>query len=90
MFNFQYKIKVFNHKGERINRNKTIFPAEETKAYTVRERAFKEIKACKDLEIREVVYICPVCSREYTKRHGLFTHINISHPGGKHLLYGKK
>ena len=90
MLNFKYTIKVHNHKGERINRSKFIFPPEEGREYTVRDRAFKEIKAYKDLEIKEVIYICPICQREFTKRHGLITHITMAHPAEKYKLKGKK
>lgn len=90
MLNFRYKIKVFNHKGERINRNKKVFPAEGEKEYIVKDRAFKEIRACKDLEIKECRYLCPICDREFDRRHGLITHITMVHPGEKWKLKGKK
>jgi len=91
MLNFRYNIKVYNHKGERINRNKCIFPPEEGREYSdITDRAFKEIKACKDLEIKEVEYLCPICNRIFTKRHGLITHITMAHPEEKYKLKGKK
>ena len=90
MLNFEYRIKVKNHKGERINRHKNIFSAAEERELIVKHMAFKEIKACKDLEIRECQYICPICNREFKKRHGLLTHITMAHPSEKYKLKGKK
>jgi len=90
MLNFIYKVKVYNHKMERINRNKCVFPPEEGKEYTIRDRAFKEIRACRDLEIIECRYICPICERQFDKRHGLITHITMAHPEEKYKLKGKK
>jgi len=90
MLDFRYKIKVYNHKGERINRNRCVFPPEEKRTYTVKDMALREIRACKDLEILNIKYICPICGREFGKRHGLVTHICKSHPMEKYRLKGKK
>ncbi|RLC34719.1 MAG: hypothetical protein DRZ76_02145 [Candidatus Nealsonbacteria bacterium] len=90
MLNFQCRIKVYNHKGERINRSRCVFPPEEKKIYTIKDMALREIRACKDLEIKEIKYICPICNREFNKRHGLITHITKAHPEEKYKLKGKK
>ena len=90
MLNFRYRIKAFNDKGERINRNKCVFPPESERTFTVGDRAFKEIKACKNLKIKKVVYICPICNREFDKRNGLTTHIYKTHPEAKYKMKGKK
>ena len=79
-----------NHKVERINRNKNVFRAEEEREIIVRDIAFKEIRACRDLEIKECRYLCPICGREFNKRHGLLTHITMAHPSEKWQLKGKK
>jgi len=50
----------------------------------------KEIKACRDLEIKEIRYICPICNRAFNKRHGLITHITKAHPEEIYKLKGKK
>ena len=90
MLNFQYRIRAYNHKEERINRSKFVFPSLEGRTYTINDKAFKEIKACKDIEIKEIKYICPICNREFNKRHGLITHIYKAHPEEKYKLKGKK
>jgi len=90
MLNFKYKLKAYNHREERINRNHSIFPSDEERTVTVNEKALREIKACRDLEIKEIRYICPICDREFNKRHGLITHITKAHPAESYKLKGKK
>ena len=90
MLDFRYRIKAYNHKGERINRSKFVFPPEKEREYTIKDKALREIRACKDIEIKDIRYICPICRREFAKRHGLITHISKAHPGEKYKLKGKK
>lgn len=90
MLDIRYRIKGYNHRGERINRSKCVFPPEETREYTIKDKALREIRACKDIEIKEIRYICPICRREFGKRHGLITHITKAHPEERYKLKGKK
>ena len=90
MLDIKYKLKAYNHKEERINRHKCVFPSEEERTFIIKDVALREIKACKDLEIKSIRYICPICNREFNKRHGLITHITKAHPEIKYKLIGKK
>jgi len=91
MLNIECRVKVFNHKEERINRKKCVFPGGQERIMVVRENtALHQIKACRDLEIKELIYICPICGKEFKKRHGLVTHIFKTHPEESYKLKGKK
>jgi hypothetical protein len=90
MLELMYRITGKNLYHERISRRNCHFKAEETKTYTVGERAMKEIRACKNIQLKNVVYICPICGHESKTRHGLMTHIYKMHPGEKYKYKGKK
>lgn len=90
MLDIRYRVRAYNHRGERINRHKCVFPPEEEKTFLIKDITLREIKACRDLEIKRIEYICPICNREFNKRHGLITHIYKAHPEEKYKLKGKK
>lgn len=80
-----YEVEVTNKKGEGIYRAKHYFGAEKKRTVFTGDTGFKELKACRSL-ILKVFYVCKYCKKRFTKKKGLYTHINMTHPEHAHSI----
>lgn len=82
-----YEVEVTNKKGEGIYRAKHYFKAEKERTILTDDTGFKELKACRSL-ILKVFYVCKYCKpfKRFTKKKGLYTHINMSHSEHAHTI----
>ncbi|MDP2364032.1 MAG: hypothetical protein Q8M94_09715 [Ignavibacteria bacterium] len=73
-----------NKIGENIYRAKTSFKAESKAKITTDLSGLKEIKACRNLLIEKLFFVCSYCGKSFDKKKGFYTHINMAHPEHSH------
>ena len=75
-----YEVVVKNKIGENIHRAEKKFKARGISKVVIDEAGFKEVRACSNLVIEKIFFVCPHCKKTFDKKKGFHTHINMAHP----------
>lgn len=82
----KYEVTVKNKTPYRVNRNRNVILGDQEQTVLIDQKGFREMKACRFLEIKDVKFACPICETTYKNKGNLINHIKKEHPEYKNQI----